>query len=566
MIEVLNPVQKERAAQQLARYKRSPLLFAERMWGLTPQPVKPEYLTRWLEVRLATGDEWRELAAQVDASWFGDWIEATGAWQWHNFVPGQHLTWQQTLVLLGIEKAANGQAPKHISIASGHGIGKSSVTSIVVLWFLYCFRRAIVPCTAPSRGQMHDVLWKELSIWIDRMPPAVRGAYDWQAGYVRMLADPEKWYARARTSTKENTEAIAGVHSDNVLIAVDEASGVPEQVYNAAEGSLTSKNVWILLISNPTRTSGYFYDTHHRYKSDWQTFRFSSIDSPIVDPTYVERQRKRHGETSEEYGIRVLGVFPNEGVMDDTGFLQLIPAERINVQPRIMGEVPFVGRRVMGVDPSGEGKDTATWVVRDSMHIAVLHTMQTTNSKQIASHTILLAQRLKIRPEDIAIGALGVGTNVARDIMIATHDMPGGSWNVYSVLEGNSPAYEEELYPEFFERLPVEMDLDGKDLYLNIRALMGFRLRAFFMGGGTIVDDNTKDSTFKHEVLSMRYTRVGTGNKIRMMSKKEMTKLRIKSPNIYDAAALSCLRTIDTERDSRYGDEDTSVFDRHKPL
>ena len=180
----------------------------------------------------------------MSAEWFGDFEgedeDGVMKWNWYRFEKGTHITWQQVMILLAVNKSRHALVSSLISVVSGHGIGKSATCSWVVLWFLYCFQRAQVPVTAPTATQMNDVLWKELSIWIKRMPTKVQEIYDWKSDYVRIKYDPEAWFARARTSTKENTEAIAGVHSDYVLIVVDEASGVPEQVFNTAEGALTS--------------------------------------------------------------------------------------------------------------------------------------------------------------------------------------------------------------------------------------------------------------------------------------------------------------------------------------
>jgi hypothetical protein len=153
------------------------------------------------------------------------------------------------------------------------------------------------------------------------MPKPVREKYEWTNGYIRITESPETWFARAKTARKENPEALAGVHGDFVMYIVDEASGVPEEIFNTAEGALTGDNVLVILISNPTRLIGYFYDSHHKDKESWQTLGFSSIDSPLVDKEYVSRIISKHGEDSDEYKIRVLGEFPREDTMDDKGYI-----------------------------------------------------------------------------------------------------------------------------------------------------------------------------------------------------------------------------------------------------
>lgn len=536
----------EENKKAILSWRNSIFQFLYDMWGLLPQPVKPEYQDRWEEVQLSSWETWNKMRNEVKAEWFGDYNEETAEWNWYRFEKGKHVTWQQTLILMGIEKANQGDAKRHLAIRSGHGIGKSATCSWVILWFLTCYWQAQVPCTAPTSHQMHDVLWKELAIWINRMPAEVMGLYEWTSGYIRMTYDPEAWFARARTSSKENTEAIAGVHADHVLIVVDEASGVPEQVFNTAEGALTSGNVFVVLISNPTRTQGYFYDAFHKNTQDWQQFAFNSEQSPVVDKQYTERQARRHGSDSDEYRIRVRGEFPHESVMDDSGYVQLIPASKITVEPKLGDLTIFSGRKILGVDPSGEGKDRATWVLRDNFRAEVIGESMSSNPKECAERTLTFIERYRLEPEDVVIDAFGIGSDVGKEIALAS----GGKYNCYTVLVGNPPKYEEEYNAQFFTRKEKEVDENKMDLYLNIRALMYFRLRDWLYGGGMLVDSSVENSTFSNEIQVIRYKRSLQGNKIQLMAKKDMLKMRIPSPNKADALALTFLRDMDETKQS----------------
>jgi hypothetical protein len=86
------------------------------------------------------------------------------------FMPGEMITWQQAEVVYAVMQAVNGQGKRKISIASGHGIGKSTILAMLILWFLFCFMESKVPCTAPTQSQMYDVLWAEIQKWILKMP------------------------------------------------------------------------------------------------------------------------------------------------------------------------------------------------------------------------------------------------------------------------------------------------------------------------------------------------------------------------------------------------------------
>lgn len=556
------------AQETIGRYRQHIILFVYEMWGLSPQPPKPEFRQQFLKMIKSEGDEWLKLRKTVNANWFGDCVnEETGEWNWYKFQKGKHITWQQTLILLGIEKAvADNGVPRRLSVVSGHGIGKSATISWFIIWFLFCFDHSQVPVTAPTSHQMHDVLWKELSIWIGKMPSNYSAMYEWSRDYVKVKYDPNSWFARARTSTKENTEAIAGVHADNVAVAVDEASGVPEQVFNTAEGALTSGNVFMLLISNGTRPDGYFYDTQHKNVLDWQDFSFNGEQSPVVDRDFINLKRVRHGKLSDEYKIRVAGGFPGESAMDDSGYLQLISPTKVIVTEPVEGLLE-VGRKILGIDPSGEGKDAATFVLRNRFRAQKIHELLTTNPRQVAEVALTLIAAHNIDPNDVVIDSFGIGSDVGKEIALASK----GAIETYTVLVGNRPIDEENYNGRFFRIHDDEKGDKDDDLYLNLRALMFFRARGWLIAGGQIIDGNVDNSHFADEITSIKYKRTLNGNKIQLMPKEQMQKLRIKSPNIADAFALTFLRDLEEplqskEEKERIAAEENEAFDPYAAI
>lgn len=553
-------IDEDTVAAHMAEWRHYIRIFIRDIWGLSPQPVKPQYEEAFDAVCAANGQLWESMKKTVKPEWFGDYNRASKSWEWYSpegtlvtreqFLGEKYYSWQQNLILIGVEKAVASDASRKLSTRSGHGIGKSATCSWIVLWFLFCFMESQVACTAPTTGQMHDVLWKELSIWINRMPENIGSLYQWQSDYVRMNYSPESWFARARTSTKENTEAIAGVHAESVLIVVDEASGVPNEVFETAEGALTGGNVLVILISNPTQTSGYFYDTHHKAARDWQLFAFSSEESPLVDKQFVLDKLRRHGRESEEFGIRVGGVFPRMGSLGTDGYLQLIQVESVKIRLLSDFEIPFIGRKILGVDPAGEGKDSATFVLRDRFKMQLIDEMQTSNDKEIAERILLYIDRYKLDPNDVVVGAFGTGADVGKHIALAGAEQKK-ALEIYTVMEGSRPEKEERYNGKFFERMPDELtNPDEKpeeyiDLYANIRALMYFRLAKWISAGGVWIDTSVDNSPFAEQVSGIRYKRAQQGNQIQLMPKKDMLKIGIPSPNVSDAAAFTLLRSME---------------------
>ena len=142
-----------------------------------------------------------------------------------------------------------------VSVRSGQGVGKTTVESIAMIWFLWCFPHARIVATAPTLQQLSDVLWSEASKWISTNP-LLKYLLVWTKTRIYARGYEERWFAVARTATKP--ENMQGFHADNMLFIVDEASGVSDPIMEVIHGTLSGANNKLLMCGNPTRTSGFF--------------------------------------------------------------------------------------------------------------------------------------------------------------------------------------------------------------------------------------------------------------------------------------------------------------------
>lgn len=507
--------------------RKSFIFFIEQVWGLSLQKIKEEYKKQFEEGLKLRDKEWDKFCSIIKKEWFEEYEQ-------------EQITWQQSLIAYGIDKAIKKECSSRISVVSGHGTGKSCCSSWIILWFLFVHPQCQVACTSPGQEQLFDVLFKELKKWIDRMPPAVSQMYIWERSHIRMKESPQTWFARAKTASKENTEALAGLHADWVLILVDEASGVDEAIYETMEGALTSGNILVFLVSNGTRANGYFYDTHHKDASRWQNYAFSSVDSPRVDKKYVDAIIDKYGIDSVQYAIRVLGQFPKEDGMDDSGYVPLLVDKNITTQYDFGKQLSFSPHSILGVDPAGDGDDKTSWVIRDNFKAKKLYEEKKSTSKTIAEKTLTLMQEYDIKPHNVVIDSFGVGMDVGKEIALASK----GTVNVTTVNTGDK----------------CEYDAD-KETYLNKRALCFYEAKKWLQSGGEIVENGN----FKEELLGIRYKRNLAGL-IQIMPKIDMKKkYGLKSPNDADAFSLTFLRRIPKSSDE-YVDKlqhqlDNSNFD-----
>lgn len=153
-----------------------------------------------------------------------------------------------------MREVAAGQ--RRIAIRAGHGVGKTAFCAWLVIWFLVTRYPQKTVLTAPSASQLFDALFAEVKFWMRKLPAPILDLFEMKSESIELKGDPEGSFVSAKTSSVDRPEAMAGVHSANVLLICDEASAIPEAVYEAAAGSMSGFAACTILISNPTRNTG----------------------------------------------------------------------------------------------------------------------------------------------------------------------------------------------------------------------------------------------------------------------------------------------------------------------
>lgn len=144
-----------------------------------------------------------------------------------------------------------------LSIRSGHGVGKSTWAAGSMCWFANTRAPFKIGVTAPSAPQLFDALWAEARVVFNRLPPAWRDLWDIEESRIKLKAAPDECFITARTARADKPEALQGLHSKNLMLLVDEASGVDQAVFEAAGGSMSTAGAITMLTGNPTRNTGF---------------------------------------------------------------------------------------------------------------------------------------------------------------------------------------------------------------------------------------------------------------------------------------------------------------------
>ena len=101
-----------------------------------------------------------------------------------------------------------------VSIASGHGVGKTAFLSWLALWWLCTHYPCKVAVTANTAHQLSDVLWTEIDKWARGLPEGFRELLEFKCDKISLNGAQER-FCIARTSRRENPEALQGFHSEN---------------------------------------------------------------------------------------------------------------------------------------------------------------------------------------------------------------------------------------------------------------------------------------------------------------------------------------------------------------
>lgn len=407
--------------------------------------------------------------------------------------------WQKELM----QAVADGE--RKISARSAHGVGKSSVASWTMLHTLLTNYDCKVIVTAPSSAQLFDALFAELSRWVKEMPQALQDLVEVKSDRVVLKARPNEVFISARTSRKETPEALAGVHSSGrVLIVVDEASGVDESVFEAAAGSMSGDNVATILLGNPTRNSGLFYDTHHRLSGSWKTFHISAYDSPRVSEEFIEEMAMRYGEDSAAFSVRVKGDFAEEA---DDGVISIDL-----VTSAINRDIPLDNSHdtYWALDVARHGDDSSVLVKRRGNVIFDIKTFKKLNLMELTGRVMAEHDSTEphLRPVEIYVDAIGLG------------------WGVCDAIN--------EIARLSAVAINVAESASMSGTYMNLRAELWFKFKAFLEEGLCKLPNH---EGMIADLVSSKYKFTAAGKM--QLESKEQTKKRLgRSPDVGDALVL----------------------------
>lgn len=376
-------------------------------------------------------------------------------------------TWQ-TLFLETLGDAIKGRAPGDVirmAAKTGKGPGKTALQCWLILFFMSTRPKFAGFATANTGDQLDDKLWRELSLWHQRMLHS--RWFTWTATRFYHNQHKETWGVDALKWSENRPDAFGGLHNGGRGQAafMEEGSGIADSIYDVVDTTMTDADSFIFVFGNPYRKSGRFYDIFTRFKHRWLTLTVDTRNAKAANQKQIEDMIEDWGIASDHVRVNVLGEFPE--VEDDI----LIPlhllesAEKRTIDEE--GNNKF--KPIWSVDPARSALgDRSTlckrrarklmepvkeWRGVDTMQLAgrITAEFEETSEEELPSHIVVdvigigagVVDRLREHP---VIGRLIVALNVAETKGIDTVRFPRMRDQLWWKAR------------EWFERLDVEFN------------------------------------------------------------------------------------------------------------
>ena len=393
-----------------------------------------------------------------------------------------------------------------VAIRSGHGVGKTAFLSWVVLWWMLTHYPVKVACTANTASQLSDVLWPEINKWGRKLPEFFQSQLEFKSDKIELKGGSDS-FAVARTSRKEQPEALQGFHSPHMLFVVDEASGVPDIIFEVGQGAMSTAGAITVMVGNPTRSSGFFFDAFSKNSERWWTKRVGCADASTVSSDFLEDMARQYGEESNIYRVRVLGEFPeaDDDVVIPLYLLESATTRDVDAVENVMP--------VWGLDVARFGDDRTALCKRQGNVLS--EPIKSWRNKDLMEICGIILTEYEStpyqeRPSEILVDSIGLGAGVVDRL----NEMDFGA-EIRGVNVAESPALGQR--------------------YGRLRDELWFKAREWLEARDCHMP---QDDDLISELSSVRFKYLSSG-KLKVESKDEMKRRGQKSPDLADSFVLT---------------------------
>lgn len=412
---------------------------------------------------------------------------------------------------------------RRTAVRSCHGIGKSHIAALIACWWLDVHPpgEAFVVTTAPTFPQVRAILWRY-----------IRRTH--RAGNLPGNVNQTEWHlddelvAFGRKPADHDESAFQGIHARYVLVIIDEACGVPEQLWIAADALTTNPDCRMLAIGNPDNPASHFRKVCTP-GSGWHTIGISAFDSPnltgeavpkklarvLVGREWVEEKLGEWGGDNPIYRSKVLGEFSADS---PTQIVRSSDIASCRIPPPEPHQPDKLTPVELGVDVAGGGDET---VIRERRGVkAGREWRDHTDRPEVIAPLVLRAIR-ETGATAVKVDSIGVGFGVIGEL----RNMASRGLHRASIIAVN--VGEKSTQPDKYANLRAE-------LWWEIGRLVSER------HGWDLSGMDNADTTIA-QLLEPRWSTDASG-RIIVEKKDEIIKRLGRSPDNADALLLAFYR------------------------
>jgi hypothetical protein len=441
-------------------------------------------------------------------------------------VPGTDLAkeqgpedWQKELLILIRDNIISVEEALLIAVASGHGIGKSAFVAWIVWWAFSTFPGTRGVVTANTENQLKTKTWVEIAKWHRLFIAKDMFKVTATALFALDKDHKNEWRVDIVPWSEKNLEAFAGLHNHGkrILVVFDEASGIPDLIWETTEGTLTDEDTEIIwaVFGNPTRDDLRFRDCFPggKFEKRWHNYCVDSRSVRRTNKRKIGQWEEDYGEDSDFFRVRVKGMFPRQSAQSFFSVEVIEAAQRRNI-PLGMEERAII----LGVDVARFGDDRSIIVARrgrDMRSIPPIILPYKTDTMTLAETIVL--QFNACGAAVVCVDGTGVGGGVVdrlRQLKIPVVDVQ-------------------------FQSKPKGLTSEPHVRYGNTRSEIYGALREWLVFGAVHPVVPNSEHQFLDEAKPLRYTHRLKDDAI-MLEPKDIYKNREGfSPDLTDAYALT---------------------------
>ena len=433
---------------------------------------------------------------------------------------------------------------QRIAVKSANGCGKSFMVSDLITWQVAVSdpRETLCIVSAPTLSQIEKVIFAYLKV---NKSTARAHGLDLPGRITETLAwkldgdeGSEFLVFGKRPSDRDIVSSFQGTRKLRTMVFLDEAGGLPAEMFTAAEAVATGADSRILAIGNPDRRGTEFHKifTDPRLSQDWSLHTISAFDLPtftgevvyqdaeqqeallggLTSVDWVEHKKRAWGIDSARYKAKVLGEFPDEA--DNTFFSQEVIDRAVECD--IVDDEAV--RPILGVDVARFGSDENRMYINRGGRVRLYD--DGTEESGAWSKTDLITTARKVHAAAQRVGARlvnvdvnGVGGGVV-DALTTLAEFRDAVYDVGAIAGSNAS--------------PDNMR------WFNARAWHYDTLRELMAEGK--VDIAYEDTDLREQLVSQTYKFSAKGA-VQITSKDDMRKNGLHSPDALDAAILSVI-------------------------